>query len=257
MPIQQETLNAPGLSAGQQRQIGFSADDSCFLSVAFCFSANFFSFVARIRDMRPHRGFGTIEPSAPLHRPAIFHIAQHQRRALSRCQPLQPGGQPVALFGSEHGRFRRFRMALGRLGDLAKRHPAVTSQKIERGVGRDARQPVRGFQFVFELLLTLQSFDESFLGQILRVMNVSDHAVNLQENAPQIFGDEALLQLPVLQLDGYASRFEQRPALPVVAGGRRIGLFHANLQRKSRHSLEQMTPGSARRGKELARYSQV
>ena len=53
---------------------------------------------------------------------------------------------------------------------------------------------MRGFLFVFQLILPLQGLDEGFLGQILGVMNAADHAINLQENAAQMFGDKAFAQ---------------------------------------------------------------
>ena len=64
-------------------------------------------------------------------------------------------------------------VSFGCFAQFYKRHPPAATQKLERGVGCDARQPVRGLQFVFELILPLQGFDESFLGQVLRVMNCS------------------------------------------------------------------------------------
>jgi hypothetical protein len=45
------------------------------------------------------------------------------------------------------------------------------------------------------LRLALQSFDESFLREILRVMYVPDHTINLEEDAPHVLGDKTLLQL--------------------------------------------------------------
>ena len=73
------------------------------------------------------------------------------------------------------------------------------------------RQPVGGLQFVFELLLPLQGFDESFLRQILRVMDVAHHVVNLAENTPQILGDEALVQF-----GRSGAGFQQRPIPPTA-----------------------------------------
>ena len=75
---------------------------------------------------------------------------------------------------------------------------------------------MRGFQFVFELFLPLQSFDERFLRQILRVMHVAHNAIDLAENAPQIVVDEALLQLPLdAESDTVSSKMRphRRPAL--------------------------------------------
>jgi hypothetical protein len=102
----------------------------------------------------------------------------------------------------------------------------VAAQKIERSVGGDLRKPVRGLQLVFELLLPLQGFDESFLRQVLRVVDVAHHVVNLPENPSHIVRDET-----VLEFRRPCACFEQRPALPIVIPWRRIGLFHANLQR--------------------------
>ena len=226
MPVQQEMPDAPGFSTRQQRQIVLTRMLHRSLAYRFRFSANFFNFV---------RALAICERTVALEQSSrrrhflgrqLFHIAQNQSRALSGRQTFQPGGQPFALFGTEHRCLGRLGMAFGSFSDLTKRHSAVAAQKIERGIGGDARQPVRGFQFVLELLLTLQGLDEGLLREILRVVDIADHTVNLPENAPQILRDEALLQI-----GRERTGFEQRPALPIVVGGRRIGLFHANLQR--------------------------
>jgi hypothetical protein len=85
---------------------------------------------------------------------------------------------------------------------------------------------VGGLEFVLELLLPLQRLDKSFLGEILGVVDVADHVVNLAKNAAQIIRYEALLKL------GRSRAFlQQRSALPVVFRWDRVGLFHANLKR--------------------------
>ena len=89
------------------------------------------------------------------------------------------------------------------------RHPAVPPQKIERRIGRDARQPVRRLQLVLELILPLQRLDEGFLRQILRVGHIPDDAVNLDEDPAQIVGDEAILPLQAFRDTGL-ERFAHR-----------------------------------------------
>ena len=61
---------------------------------------------------------------------------------------------------------------------------------------------MRRFLLVFELLLALQRFDESFLGQVLRIVNVAHDPIDLPENAAQVIGDESLLHLGRNQLGG-------------------------------------------------------
>ena len=53
---------------------------------------------------------------------------------------------------------------------------------------------MRSLQLVFELILTLQGLDESFLGEVLRVVDAADHTVDLKENAAQMFGDEGFTE---------------------------------------------------------------
>src|SRR6266567_2259877 len=67
-------------------------------------------------------------------------------------------------------------------------------------------------------------------------MNVSDDSVNLQENATQVRGVKALLEI---RAD--ASPLQERVMLPMVVSRRRVVFFHANLRRVSRHSSPNMT----------------
>ena len=80
--------------------------------------------------------------------------------------------------------FRTFRVAFRRLVDLAKRGAPVAAQEIDRRIGGDPRQPVRGLLFVFELFLVLQGLDEGFLGQVLGVRDIAHDPVDLHENPP-------------------------------------------------------------------------
>ncbi len=54
---------------------------------------------------------------------------------------------------------------------------------------------MRRFLPVFELILTLQGLDESFLREILSIVDIADHAVDLQEDSAQVFGEKAILCL--------------------------------------------------------------
>ena len=86
------------------------------------------------------------------------------------------------------------------------------AQEIDGGVAGDARQPVRGFIQILELILALQRFDEGFLGQVLRVGNIAHDAVDQQEHAAHVVGHEAALRF----------RGER---CGVVAGGARVSLI--------------------------------
>ena len=99
------------------------------------------------------------------------------------------------MLAAQHTLLRVLGVTLRRDVDFAKRHATVPPQKIDRGVGGDARQPVRRLLFVLELVLALQRFDEGFLRQILRVGHIAHNAVNLHENPAQVLGDKAVLPL--------------------------------------------------------------
>ena len=66
---------------------------------------------------------------------------------------------------------------------------------------------MRRFLLVLELILALQRLDEGFLGEILGVGDVADNAVNLHEDAPQVFGNKAVLPFEQVQsgLDTFRS----------------------------------------------------
>src|SRR5207237_934990 len=78
---------------------------------------------------------------------------------------------------------------------------------------------------VFELFLPLQGFDEGFLREVLRVMDVAHHAINLQENAPHVLGDKTLLKV-----GGHTGDVRIR---------RRMTFVHQYLWRESLHSPKQ------------------
>jgi hypothetical protein len=80
------------------------------------------------------------------------------------------------------------------IGNLAERDPAVAPKEIERGVGCDAGQPVRGFLLVFQLVLPLKGFDESLLREVLRVVHVADNAIDLKEDATEMLRNETFFE---------------------------------------------------------------
>ena len=92
---------------------------------------------------------------------------------------------------------------------------------------------MRGFLFVLELLLPLQCFDESFLGEILGIRDIAHHAVNLHEDAPQVVGDK-----PVLSFDSLERRGQQ---------------FAHDLAIHDSRTHNWMTPGPGKRGDYFAR----
>ena len=74
------------------------------------------------------------------------------------------------------------RVTVGRVVDFTERRASAAPQEVDRGVGRNPRQPVRRLLLVLELFLVLQRLDERFLGEVLSVRDVAHDAVDLQEN---------------------------------------------------------------------------
>jgi hypothetical protein len=52
---------------------------------------------------------------------------------------------------------------------------------------------MRRLLFVLELFLALESLDESLLREILRVVDIAHHAVDLEKDSPHIVGDKPIL----------------------------------------------------------------
>jgi hypothetical protein len=148
----------------------------------------------RIGDVGPYRGTRTAEPPGYFFGWQVFHVSQYQCGAFARCQPFEASRQPIALLPAQQRVFSRFQMSFWRLTQFYKRHSPAAPQEIKRRVRGDPGKPVRCFLFVLELILPLQGFDKGFLSQILRVVYAAYHAVDLQENAAQMFGDEPVAQ---------------------------------------------------------------
>ena len=51
-------------------------------------------------------------------------------------------------------------------------------QEVDGGITGNSREPVRRFPQVLELLVALERLDEGFLGEVLRVGDVSDDPVD-------------------------------------------------------------------------------
>ena len=80
------------------------------------------------------------------------------------------------------------------IGNFAEGNAAVATQEIERGVGGDPGKPVCGFLLILQLILTLESFDESLLREVLRVVYIADDAINLEKNATEMLGNESFFE---------------------------------------------------------------
>jgi hypothetical protein len=61
--------------------------------------------------------------------------------------------------------------------------PAIPPKEVDRSIARNARKPLCGAVQVFQLRLPLESFDESLLSKILRVIHISNHAIDQEENS--------------------------------------------------------------------------
>src|SRR5581483_10399444 len=149
---------------------------------------------ARIRDMRTNRGFRAAKPARDLLAREIFDVAKHTGGARARGQLFKTCGEPVALLGPDERSFGVFRVIVGRFGDLAEGDAPVAAEEIESGIGSDAGKPVCGFLLVLQLILTLESFDESFLRKVLGVMDVANDAINLEENTTEMLGNETFFE---------------------------------------------------------------
>src|SRR5713226_6755612 len=112
------------------------------------------------------------------------------------------------MLGPEENLLGRIAAHLQARLQLTVGHAAVAAEEIERRVGGDPRKPMRRLLIVLELVLTLQSLDESFLRQILGVGGIADNAVDLDEDAAKVVGDKAVL--PLQTLGGGLDRFFQR-----------------------------------------------
>src|SRR5215467_5167583 len=108
-----------------------------------------------VGNVRSNGSFGAVELSGHFFGGESFHVAQQERGPLARAQKAQAVFQVVPLFGPQEQLFRALRMTLRSLVELAERPPAPP-QEIDRRIGGDPRQPVRGLLIVFELFLVLE-----------------------------------------------------------------------------------------------------
>ena len=149
--------------------------------------------------MRTHSCLRTVQPLGDFFRRAAFHITQHQSGPLTAGQQAQPIFEIVAVLRAQQNLFGRFVRAFRVDIDFAVRDAAVPPQKIDGGVSRNSRKPVRRLLLVLELVLALQRFDEGFLGEVLRIRDIPYNPVNLYEDTPQIIGDKTVLPLVGLE----------------------------------------------------------
>src|ERR1017187_9718337 len=139
---------------------------------------------AGIRNVRPHRGLGAIQPLGHFFRRQAFYIAQHKRGPFPGSEKAQTVFQVIPLLGPKQDLLGTFRAAYRRFFDFAKRDAAAAAQEIDRRIGGDPRQPMRGLLLVLDLVLALQRLDKCLLGQILGIRDIPDDPVDLNEDAP-------------------------------------------------------------------------
>src|SRR5580700_8616701 len=140
-------------------------------------------FIARVGDVRPDGGLGTIQPLRYFFGRQTLYVAQHQSGAFARGQQAQAVFQIAALLGAQQNILRTLVVAFRRGVQLAIGHPPAAPQEIDGRIRRYARKPMRRFMLVLKLLLPLQRLDKGLLGQVLGIGHVANDAVNLHENS--------------------------------------------------------------------------
>ncbi len=129
----------------------------------------------------------------------IFDVTKKERKTLATSQKIQAGFQVLAMFGPKHPLLGTLETATERgrwrVVDFCKRRAAGAPEKIDGRIRRDARQPMRGFFEIFELVLPLEGLDEGFLGQVLGVLDVAHDPINEEKHAAHVFRHEAALQI--------------------------------------------------------------
>ena len=117
--------------------------------------------------MAAHRRHRTTEALRHLLGGKIFDIAQQQRGPLlDRQQPqtvleilLLLAPKQLALRIPLGGHLQRIDQSV----NLGKIHPAVTPEKVDRRVVRNARQPLGRFLCILQLVAALQRLDKGLL----------------------------------------------------------------------------------------------
>ena len=116
----------------------------------------------------------------------FLDIAKQQGSSFAVRKNRQTFFQISPVLGAEQrllGRFGRLTQRFDKAVDLAEIYFAVTAQKIDGRVARDAREPVRRLVQFLELILPLERLDKGLLGEILGVVNVPDDPVDQPEDA--------------------------------------------------------------------------
>src|SRR6266849_4672811 len=160
-------------------------------------------FDSGIGDVRAYRGFRAIQLFRHILRRASFDVPQYQRGALAPRQQPQPILEIFAMLRAQYQLFGRLVLTLSLQVHLAVGHAPMAPQEVDSRVRRDPRKPVRRLLLVLELILPLQSLDKGFLRQVLGIGDVAHDPVDLEEDAPQVVGDKAVLSLSGLERRGY------------------------------------------------------
>src|SRR5258705_177929 len=92
----------------------------------------------------------------------------------------------VACRHSSHCRTCRF----SKKRETIAQSPA---EKVEGGIGGDARKPVRRFFQILQLFLPLQRLNKGLLRQILSVMDITHQTIDLAKDPAHVVGDKLLL----------------------------------------------------------------
>ncbi len=141
----------------------------------------------------------------------IVHVAEEQGSALARGEDCEAGFEDqTSLFAQQigFGTGGMARMeALGQLIEISEVDAAVPAEMVERGVGGDAGEPMGGFVQILQLIFTGERLDEGVLGEVLRVGDVADDAVDEQEDALHVELHELIVQFAGGPGGGVETRF--------------------------------------------------
>ncbi len=147
--------------------------------------------------MAAHGGFGTLELAGDFLGGEILDVAEDECDAFAFGKGGEAGFEARLAFGAEDDDLGVFFFGGGQgehFLDIAEADAVMAAEEIDGGIGGDAREPVGGFFGIAELFLALKHLDKDFLGEILGVVDVADDAVDEQEHAPHVAGDELVAQ---------------------------------------------------------------
>lgn len=129
----------------------------------------------------------------------LFDIAEDEGGALAHAEGIEALVEISGLFGAEQSGVGA---AVQRVGErfsegvnLGEVDAGAAAEEINRGIAGDAAEPLGGFFGVLQLVFALEGLDEGVLGEVLRVGDITDNAVDQSEDTTKILTDKAILQL--------------------------------------------------------------